>query len=105
MFGRYAEQNFQRDGISIKTTHHVERVEKVDLLELSGDVHWPLHCQGKMFVKEQGEGDHVVLVYMVCLNDLIVAVNFGLLVWSTGLAPNPLVSSITELAKDEKTSR
>jgi len=65
----YAEQNFRRDGISIRTNHHVVRVEK-----------------GKMFVKEQGE------------------VNFGLLVWSTGLAPNPLITSITELAKDEKTN-
>jgi len=42
--------------------------------------------KGNMFVKEQGE------------------VNFGLLVWSTGLAPNPLITSITELAKDEKTN-
>ncbi|KAF8489842.1 hypothetical protein JB92DRAFT_2755305 [Gautieria morchelliformis] len=41
--------------------------------------------EGTMFVKEEGE------------------VPFGLLVWSTGLAPNPLVESITELAKDERT--
>ncbi|KZT63442.1 FAD/NAD(P)-binding domain-containing protein [Daedalea quercina L-15889] len=40
---------------------------------------------GKMYVKEQGE------------------VHFGLLVWSTGLAPNPLVESITETEKDPKT--
>ncbi|KAG5647435.1 hypothetical protein DXG03_009365 [Asterophora parasitica] len=39
---------------------------------------------GKMFVKEQGE------------------VPFGLLVWSTGLAPNPLIDSITELKKQER---
>ena len=32
-------------------------------------------------------------------------VPFGLLVWSTGLAPNPLVSSITELQKDKKSGR
>lgn len=42
--------------------------------------------KGKMFVKEQGE------------------VPFGLLVWSTGLAPNPLVQSIGEAKKDAKTS-
>ncbi|KAI0088253.1 FAD/NAD(P)-binding domain-containing protein [Irpex rosettiformis] len=41
---------------------------------------------GKLFVKEQGE------------------VPFGLLVWSTGLAPNPLIQSITELKKHPKTS-
>jgi len=41
--------------------------------------------QGHLIVKEEGE------------------VAFGLLVWSTGLAPNPLIQSITELVKDEKT--
>lgn len=40
-----------------------------------------------MFVKEVGE------------------VPFGLLVWNTGLAPNPLVQSISEYAKSEKTGR
>lgn len=30
---------------------------------------------------------------------------FGLLVWSTGLAPNPLIQSITEVEKDSKTGR
>nr|GAT48769.1 FAD/NAD(P)-binding domain-containing protein [Mycena chlorophos] len=64
----YAEKTFSRDGISIFTSHHVERLEA-----------------GKMFVKEKGE------------------VPFGLLVWSTGLAPNPLVESITELKKDART--
>jgi len=42
--------------------------------------------KGKLFVKEQGE------------------VPFGLLVWSTGLAPNPLIQSITEVETDKKTS-
>ncbi|KIJ64782.1 hypothetical protein HYDPIDRAFT_187657 [Hydnomerulius pinastri MD-312] len=65
--GTYAEEKFRRDGISIKTRHHVERVEK-----------------DKMFVKEQGE------------------VPFGLLVWSTGLAPNPLIQSIDSIEKHEK---
>ncbi|KAJ7220440.1 NDE1, mitochondrial external NADH dehydrogenase [Mycena haematopus] len=66
----YAEKTFSRDGISILTSHHVEKVEA-----------------GRMFVKEQGE------------------VPFGLLVWSTGLAPNPLISSISEFKKDPKTKR
>ncbi|KAJ6591186.1 NDE1, mitochondrial external NADH dehydrogenase [Mycena vulgaris] len=65
----YTEKTFSRDGISIFTNHHVERVEP-----------------GKMFVKEQGE------------------VPFGLLVWSTGLAPNPLISSISEFKRDKKTN-
>ncbi|KAI0357779.1 FAD/NAD-P-binding domain-containing protein [Trametes cingulata] len=42
---------------------------------------------GRMFVTEEGE------------------VNFGLLVWSTGLAPNPLIESITEAKKHERTNR
>ncbi|PCH37505.1 FAD/NAD(P)-binding domain-containing protein [Wolfiporia cocos MD-104 SS10] len=41
---------------------------------------------GKMYVKEQGE------------------VNFGLLVWSTGLAPNPLIQSIQDVEKDPRTA-
>ncbi|KAJ6511438.1 NDE1, mitochondrial external NADH dehydrogenase [Mycena vitilis] len=65
----YAEKTFSRDGISILTSHNVEKVEA-----------------GKMFVKQRGE------------------VPFGLLVWSTGLAPNPLISSITEFKKDAKTN-
>jgi len=40
---------------------------------------------GVLHVKEQGE------------------VPFGLLVWATGLAPNPLIKSIEELQKDAKT--
>ncbi|KAI0753299.1 FAD/NAD-P-binding domain-containing protein [Daedaleopsis nitida] len=43
--------------------------------------------RGRMFVTEEGE------------------VNFGLLVWSTGLAPNPLIESIADAKKDERTKR
>jgi NADH dehydrogenase FAD-containing subunit len=32
-------------------------------------------------------------------------VPFGLLVWSTGLAPNPLIQSISDITKDEKSGR
>ncbi|KAH9848656.1 FAD/NAD-P-binding domain-containing protein [Lenzites betulinus] len=41
----------------------------------------------RMFVTEEGE------------------VDFGMLVWSTGLAPNPLIQSITEAKKDARTKR
>ncbi|KAL1692910.1 hypothetical protein GGG16DRAFT_89324 [Schizophyllum commune] len=66
----YTENTLRREGVRIRTGHHVERVER-----------------DRMIVTEQGE------------------VPFGLLVWSTGLAPNPLVSSITELQKDKKSGR
>ncbi|KAH8833800.1 hypothetical protein DL96DRAFT_1666819 [Flagelloscypha sp. PMI_526] len=42
---------------------------------------------GKLFVRESGE------------------VPFGLLVWNTGLAPNPLIQSISQLKKDERGGR
>lgn len=32
-------------------------------------------------------------------------VPYGMLVWSTGLAANPLIESITELKRNEKTHR
>ncbi|KAI0316210.1 FAD/NAD(P)-binding domain-containing protein [Amylostereum chailletii] len=67
---RYAEHKFRRQGIHIKTSHHVDKVEA-----------------GKLFVRQQGE------------------VPFGLLVWSTGLAPNSLVQSIDGLMKDERKKR
>ncbi|KAF9011954.1 hypothetical protein BDQ17DRAFT_1298323 [Cyathus striatus] len=67
---QYTEKAFSRDGISILTSHHVERVEP-----------------GKMIVKERGE------------------VPFGILVWSTGLSPNPLIDSIKEAKKDPKYPR
>ncbi|KAJ7905148.1 NDE1, mitochondrial external NADH dehydrogenase [Mycena leptocephala] len=55
-----------------------------DLLHAEIAQHYPIEA-GKMFVKERGE------------------VPFGILVWSTGLAPNPLISSISEFKKDMKT--
>jgi len=36
---------------------------------------------------------------------IYIPVPFGMLVWSTGLAPNPLIQSISELAKDDTTGR
>lgn len=35
----------------------------------------------------------------------MISVEFGLLVWSTGLAPNPLIQGIQEVEKHEKTKR
>ncbi|KDR77247.1 hypothetical protein GALMADRAFT_246553 [Galerina marginata CBS 339.88] len=64
---QYTEKTLSREGISVLTNHHVERVEN-----------------GKMIVKEIGE------------------VPFGLLVWSTGLAPNPLVRVASQIRKDPK---
>ncbi|ETW77361.1 hypothetical protein HETIRDRAFT_65511 [Heterobasidion irregulare TC 32-1] len=64
----YAEKKFKRNGITIKTSHHVDRVKP-----------------GKLHVREDGE------------------VPFGLLVWSTGLAPNPLIDSISGLQRDKQT--
>lgn len=56
-------------------------------------------------VKEQGDGwdswfafDYVLIMYF-CL------VPFGLLVWSTGLAANPLIESVDAIEKDGKTGR
>ncbi|KAG8216138.1 NDE1, mitochondrial external NADH dehydrogenase [Butyriboletus roseoflavus] len=68
----WAEEKFRRDGINIKTRHHVERVEKVKPL--------------------------LIILY----NSRGSAVPFGLLVWSTGLAPNPLIQSIHDIEKHER---
>lgn len=54
---QYASQQFEREGIIIKTQHHVERVEPDALI-----------------TKEEGR------------------VPAGLVVWSTGLAPNPFIT-------------
>ncbi|GJN92748.1 hypothetical protein Rhopal_005786-T1 [Rhodotorula paludigena] len=64
----YAVSKYTREGIAIKTSHHVTEVK-----------------EGVINIKEEGE------------------VPFGLCVWNTGLAPNPLIESISELEKDEKT--
>ncbi|OBZ66693.1 putative NADH dehydrogenase [Grifola frondosa] len=85
----YATKKFRREGIRILTQHHVERVEA-----------------GKMVVTEEGEGK---VSPFLCLRLSRISfwptVNFGLLVWSTGLAPNPLIQAIVEAEKDPKTNR
>lgn len=53
-------QKFKREGISILTQHHVERVEPVSILPVT--FNWILltldrvALQGKMYVREEGEG-------------------------------------------------
>jgi NADH dehydrogenase FAD-containing subunit len=59
-----------------------------------------------MFVKEQGEGSvRRLLILSPPSSPASITVPFGLLVWSTGLAPNPLIQSIDSIEKDEKTQR
>ncbi|KAH7328497.1 pyridine nucleotide-disulfide oxidoreductase-domain-containing protein [Stachybotrys elegans] len=92
--GNYATELFRREGINVKTEHHLNRIRKEgDTLVLS--------------VKEEAGGE----------------VGAGLVVWSTGLMQNPLVKqlvskelrmpassgdngkggSVVRLAKDDKT--
>ncbi|TKA56142.1 hypothetical protein B0A53_01432 [Rhodotorula sp. CCFEE 5036] len=54
-------------------------------INIKGSRHVTKVGEGYLEIKEEGK------------------VPFGLLVWNTGLAPNPLIESITELQKDEKT--
>ncbi|GAA5934539.1 uncharacterized protein JCM15063_004609 [Sporobolomyces koalae] len=54
-----------------------------------------IKVKGNHHVKEVKE-DHLVI-------EEEGRVDFGLLVWSTGLAPNPLIDSIQDLQHDEKT--
>lgn len=54
-------------------------------INIKGSRHVTKVGEGYLDIKEEGK------------------VPFGLLVWNTGLAPNPLIESITELQKDEKT--
>ncbi|KAK9900500.1 FAD/NAD(P)-binding domain-containing protein [Cystobasidium minutum MCA 4210] len=63
----YASRRFQREGITLKKGHHVERVEET-----------------KLVTKEEGE------------------VPAGLVVWSTGLALNPLIESLENVSKTKK---
>lgn len=66
----YAMQHFKRQGVTIKTSHHVVEVKEASIV-----------------IKEEQANE----------------IPFGLLVWSTGLAPNPLISSIKELEHDPRT--
>lgn len=63
----YASKRFQREGITLKKGHHVEKVEAT-----------------KLIIKEEGE------------------VPAGLVVWSTGLALNPLIQKLEKVSKTNK---
>lgn len=94
----YAVKKFGREGITIKTGHHVTKVNPVSRLHffvaysniLSGACSNTLLAgrsvaqQGSLEVQEEGE------------------IPFGMLIWSTGLAPNPLVAGVSDLEKDPK---
>ena len=58
-----------------------------DGIRLKNNHHVEEVKEASLIVKEEGE------------------VPYGMLVWSTGLAPNPLIESITELKRNEKTHR
>lgn len=58
----YASKRFQREGITLKKGHHVERVEAVSclderpMLQVSHSTFIALPCQTKLVTKEEGEG-------------------------------------------------
>lgn len=70
----YAMNTFRREGIHVKTEHHLERIRPDE------------ECEGcmKMKIKECGEEE----------------VNAGMVVWSTGLMQNPLVDKLTQKTFD-----
>lgn len=68
----YAMKVFHRNGISVKTQHHLERVRLADGY-LGSE-------QGGLKIKIKEYGDEEV--------------SAGLVVWSTGLMPNPLVKKL-----------
>lgn len=58
---RYAEKSFRREGISIWTSHHVDKVEAVCLhVSILRCISLMLY-QGKLHVKEQGEGKGIYM--------------------------------------------
>lgn len=71
--GQYAADLFQRENISIKTSHHIESLRQ-GLPEGSGDEHTPeaASCY-TLKLKEEGE------------------IPVGMCVWSTGLMMNPFI--------------
>jgi hypothetical protein len=77
--GKYAEQTFRRDGIKVKTSHHVESlrlgppISSMKKEEIADNqACWTLK------VKEEGE------------------IGVGMVVWSTGLMTNPFVEKAVD---------
>ncbi|QIX00780.1 hypothetical protein AMS68_006297 [Peltaster fructicola] len=80
---QYAMQSFKRQGIDIKTSHHVQELRKglpVALQEAAEDAKDP---ELGYTIKLQEEGE----------------VGVGMCVWSTGLMMNPLVEKLSEEVK------
>jgi NADH dehydrogenase len=77
----YATEMFRRQGIKVKTEHHLERIRR--------------------------DGDHL----MIRMKEEPEEVGAGIVVWSTGLMQNPLVKKLEDktiaglgrMAKDQKT--
>ncbi|KXJ94555.1 pyridine nucleotide-disulfide oxidoreductase-domain-containing protein [Microdochium bolleyi] len=64
----YAMETFKREGIAVKTEHHLQRIRPDE------------DCQGCLKLKIQEYGDEEV--------------GAGIVVWSTGLMQNPLISRL-----------
>lgn len=75
----YAEQKFSREGIEARPNSKITAVGP-DWIELDGKTRGGSRFCGKLM-----EEPH------------------GLLVWSTGLSPNPLMQNMENVAKDDKT--
>ncbi|UKZ77078.1 hypothetical protein TrVFT333_004796 [Trichoderma virens FT-333] len=79
---QYAMDTFARQGIEVRTEHHLERIRVAD--GALGDAHGGLSIK----IKEYGDDE----------------INAGLVVWSTGLMQNPLVEQLVSkefaIAKD-----
>jgi hypothetical protein len=71
--GNYATKQFAREGIHIKTSHHIQKIRQGLPRSENGKYSDEEHFCLTMDVKEEGE------------------VGVGLLVWSTGLMMNPFV--------------
>jgi NADH dehydrogenase FAD-containing subunit len=78
----YAESKFKRDGVKVKGNSKITAVGP-DWLELEGE----------------GRGEWTYAFTGAAL----MSVPYGLLVWSTGLSPNPFIDNLTGVSKDEKT--
>jgi NADH dehydrogenase len=78
--GKYAMKHFAREGVSIKTSHHIERLRPglpgPNNLSSSGE-----YSYLTLDIKEEGE------------------VGVGMVVWSTGLMTNPFVKSLRRVER------
>lgn len=83
----YAENKFKRSGVNVKGNSKILAVGP-DWLELEGE----------------GRGEyHTSFRDWWSTKKLTGTVPYGLLVWSTGLSPNPFIDKLNGVLKDEKT--